>query len=233
MQIAERHGLTGARGARGQVVVIDVLRAFTTAAYALAGGAARIVLVADPADSFALKQRWPDAVLAGEDGGRMIPGFDVGNSPEAVEAMDMAGRTVVLRSSSGTQGVVAAGDADQVFLGSLVVAEATVRALRGAGLATIVAMGHAGTGDGPEDVACQQLLAARLRGRDLDRPSLVAAVADSPAGRTARDPAVDYITPGDLARAVAIDRFDFAMPVVREDGLLVARAVTPRTTSPR
>ena len=48
------------------LIVIDVLRAFSTAAYAFDRGAARIVLVGDPSEAFALRQRWPHAVLVGE-----------------------------------------------------------------------------------------------------------------------------------------------------------------------
>lgn len=223
--IVESYGVDAAAGARGAVVVIDVLRAFSTAAYAFERGAARIVLVGDPAEAFALRERWPDAVLAGEDGGRMVPGFDVGNSPEAVEAMDLAGRTVVLRSSSGTQGVVRATGAETIHLGSLVVAAATVRALAAAELVTILAMGSRNGPDGPEDVACQQYMAALFAGRPVDRAATRRAVIDSPSGQWALDPAIDFKTPGDLDRAVAIDRFDFAMPVACEDGLLVAHRV--------
>ncbi len=39
MRVRRARGLAGARGARGTVVVIDVLRAFTTAAYAFGSGA--------------------------------------------------------------------------------------------------------------------------------------------------------------------------------------------------
>lgn len=222
MRVIRRYGIDAAPEARGHVIVIDVLRAFTTAAYAFNAGAERVILVGDPAVSFALRERWPDVLLAGESGGRMVPGFDVGNSPEALEAMDLAGRTVVLRSSSGTQGVVQATQAERLYLGSLVVAAATVRALAGAELVTILAMGSRNGPDGPEDVACQSYMADLLAGRPPDVLATADAVIASPAGRMALDPAVDFKTPGDLERAVAIDRFDFAMPVMREDGLLTA-----------
>ncbi|MEQ9638436.1 MAG: 2-phosphosulfolactate phosphatase [Alphaproteobacteria bacterium] len=225
MRIANTYGVDAAAVARGTVIVIDVLRAFTTAAYAFDAGAARIVLVGDPAEGFALKARWPDAVLVGEDGGRQIAGFDVGNSPEAVEAMDLTGKTIVLRSSSGTQGVVGATGAEAIWLGSLVVASATVRALQDRPLVTILAMGSRNGPDGPEDVACQRYMASLFAGVPVARDEIRQAVIDSPSGQWALDPAIGFKTPGDLDRAVAIDRFDFAMPVTREDGLLVAHRV--------
>ena len=61
--------------AQGVVIVIDVIRAFTVAAYAFAGGAHRLWLVRTIDEAFALREREPQALLAGEVGGRLIPGF--------------------------------------------------------------------------------------------------------------------------------------------------------------
>src|SRR5262249_12303089 len=126
MRVLRARGLAGARGARGTVVVIDVLRAFTTAAFAYASGARELALVATPDEALLRKVREPALVLVGEVGGRPIPGFDHGNSPERMQALDLAGRTVLLRSSSGVQGVFAArASARRVLLGSFVTAAAT------------------------------------------------------------------------------------------------------------
>jgi 2-phosphosulfolactate phosphatase len=166
-------------------------------------------------------------VLVGEVGGRPIAGFDHGNSPERMSTLDLAGRTLVLRSSSGVQGALAAlATCDALFLGSLVTAAATVRAVRALGHdATLAAMGAgAGLGpDGPEDDACADLLAARLEGRAVDPAEIAQRVRSSPAAQLALDPTVDWITRGDVDLALALDRFDFAVQARREDGRLVAR----------
>ncbi|HKS16955.1 MAG TPA: 2-phosphosulfolactate phosphatase, partial [Planctomycetota bacterium] len=81
MQIHRVEHLEGARSARGVAVVIDVIRAFTTAARAFAFGARDLVLVDSADAAFALKRRMPDAFLMGEVGGVRVPGFDHGNSP--------------------------------------------------------------------------------------------------------------------------------------------------------
>jgi 2-phosphosulfolactate phosphatase len=68
------------------VVVIDVLRSFTTAAYAFAAGASTIYPVETIAGAFRLLRRVPDAATTGAvGGGDPIPGFDFGNSPSAVQ----------------------------------------------------------------------------------------------------------------------------------------------------
>ena len=57
---------------------------------ALAAGAREIVLVADHEQALALKRNDPSLFLTGEIGGRPIPGFDVGNSPSAIERRDLS-----------------------------------------------------------------------------------------------------------------------------------------------
>jgi 2-phosphosulfolactate phosphatase len=234
MFITRLRGVEAASSARGAVVVIDVLRAFTTAAYALAAGAREIVLVATADEAFALRARWPRALLVGESGGRPIPGFDHGNSPAAMQSLDLRGKTVVLRSSSGTQGVTRVRSADALFLGSLVVASATARALaRLPYEITLLAMGSTAGPDGPEDDVCADYLAALLDRHLADRRAIAQIVRESPAGKQALDPSIDWISPEDLACAVAIDRFDFSMRVQRDDDLLIARAERDRGVSPR
>jgi 2-phosphosulfolactate phosphatase len=232
LTVTLKEGLTGAAVAFGPVVIIDVLRAFTTAAYAFDAGVAEIILVGTAEEAFAQKRARLGLLLVGEDGGRKIDGFDVGNSPEAIEAMgargELRGRVICLRSSSGTQGVVAAARAGggPILLGSLVVAAATVRWLEArAEPATIVAMGSVGKAggvDGPEDIACRDYMAALAAGSPVDRAAVRRIVEESPSGRECVDPTCDYKSPGDLVRAVAIDRFAFAMTVIKKGELLVA-----------
>jgi 2-phosphosulfolactate phosphatase len=227
MQIVEAYGIEAAAAARGHVVVIDVLRAFTCAAFAFDAGAEAIVLVSTVDEALAVRRARPDVLLFGEVGGRIIPGFDFGNSPEDLcrGGERLRGRTLVQRTGSGTQGVTSARSADAVYLGSLPVASATCRHLRrlGAETVTLLAMGSPSGSDGPEDVACRGYMADVLRGREPDREATIRQVRESKGGRWALDPSVDWVSPGDLECATAIDRFAFAMPVTREDGLLVAR----------
>src|SRR5256885_129444 len=83
------------------------------------------------------------------------------HSPSAIERLDLAGRRVVQRTSSGTQGVVAATKAGAIVLGSFVIASATVRYLRErAREVTVVAMGQNALEDADEDLACARYLAA-------------------------------------------------------------------------
>ena len=94
-------------GVGGVVVAVDVLRAFTTAAYAFAAGAAAIWLVAGVEEALELGRRIPGALVMGEERGRRPPGFDLSNSPVEASRADLGGRVLVQRTSAGTQGVIA------------------------------------------------------------------------------------------------------------------------------
>lgn len=213
--------LEGAREATGHAVIVDVFRAFTTAAFCVAAGAREVVLVADHEQALAMKRDDPSLFLTGEIGGRPIAGFDVGNSPSAIERLDLSDRRVVQRTSSGTQGVLAARAASEVVLGSFVVAEATVRYLRGrTDDVTIVAMGAAAQEISEEDERCAAYLASALRGAPEPGHGVVL--------RTPEGQWPDWFPRRDAELALEIDRFDFALPVAREAGLCVARPVRSR-----
>jgi 2-phosphosulfolactate phosphatase len=208
------------------VVVIDVLRAFTTAAVALARGADGVVLAATPDDALRIRDGLPGS-LAVKDG-PPDPAFDAYNSPALMERLDVAGSTVVLATANGTVGAVAAGAAEVLVCASFVVAGATARYLARDGRpATYVATGEDGRAE--EDVACAEYLAALLDGRGgadpgpyLDRAGrsdlarrLEQAVRDGYPG----------VDPDDVAYCLAVDRYDFAMVAARTDQYLVLRVV--------
>ena len=203
-------------------MIVDVFRAFTTAAFCVAAGAREIVLVNDHEQALAMKRADPKVFLTGEIDGRPIPGFDVGNSPSAIERLDLSGRRIVQRTSSGTQGVVAATGAEAIVLGSFVIAAATVRYLRErAREVTIVAMGQNALEDADEDLACARYLAAALRNEPLPSTAVTLLGDRDGAGWP------DWFPRRDAELALEVDRFSFALPVLREKGLLIARPTVP------
>lgn len=106
-------------------IVIDVLRATTTAAQALASGYRRVLCVESIEGAEAL--RGPGRVLAGERACVKPSGFDQGNSP--MEALEPAGEELVLTTTNGTPAVTrASGQAEHVLLACMLNLGATVRA---------------------------------------------------------------------------------------------------------
>lgn len=227
MRVVHASGLEGARSARGTVVVIDVLRAFTVSAYALAGGAPECRLVGEVSEALALAGRLPGAVLSAEVEGLPVPGIEISNSPTMVQLSDLEGRVLVQRSSSGTQCMLAVAGAERLFAASLVVVAATAKAVRAArpALVTLVASG-ADRGH-PEDRACADYLEAILCGRRPDLQALLEPLRASERYQVFQSGRWPGFPPSDLALALTADRFDFSMPVTRDElGLrLAARAV--------
>ena len=86
----------------GAMVAIDVLRAFTTAAYAFAAGAERIVLAGGVDEAFRLRAELPDALIMGEEGGLRVEGFDLGNSPVEFTREAVEGKRLVMSTTNGT-----------------------------------------------------------------------------------------------------------------------------------
>jgi 2-phosphosulfolactate phosphatase len=219
MNVARTSLYEGARDATGTAVIIDVYRAFTTAAFCIAAGAKEVVLTASHGAALKLKAKDPTLFLTGEIGGKPIPGFDVGNSPSKIEGLDLSGRRVVQRTSAGTQGVVAAASAERVVLGSFVIAAATARYLRSiGGDITLVAMGEDGAQKAPEDELCAAYLEALLLGKDPPLVPTLMRFAD-------RIEWPEWFPERDALLAGLVDKFTFALPVAREDGLLIARPV--------
>lgn len=206
------------------VVAIDVLRSFSTAAYAFAAGADEIHPVETAAEADLLRRRLPAAVTVGAlPGGKPMPGFDLGNSPSHVRELALAGRPVILTTAAGVRALIRFRDAPRLFAASLVCAGATLRALQALAPARIalVTTGEWVDRDGDEDIACADYLAAGLRGEPIDTAALAQRVRDSDFGR--RFGSDDALPTSDLEMCAQVDRFDFAMPVVREAGGLVIR----------
>lgn len=104
-------------------VVFDVLRATSSMITGLAHGADAIYPVRTVEEAMELKGRFPDAILAGERFGDLIPGFELGNSPLEYRE-GMAGRTLISTTTNGTVALRACEHADQVLVGALLNMEA-------------------------------------------------------------------------------------------------------------
>jgi 2-phosphosulfolactate phosphatase len=130
------------------VLVIDVLRASTTVAVALANGAKAIVPF-ESSDEVLLRAKQferEDVLLAGERKMRAIPGFDLGNSPREYTRDIVEGKTVLFTTTNGTVALVGLNGARDVVVASYVnftAVSAMIRAAaRGAADVTIVCAGR-------------------------------------------------------------------------------------------
>jgi 2-phosphosulfolactate phosphatase len=217
--------LGGAEHATGVVGIIDVFRAFSTAAVALANGASRIIMVSGVDEALALRDGGIGQLVMGEVEGRAPTGFDFGNSPLEASQIDLEGKTIIQRTSAGTRGITAASRAQRLYAASLVTAKATARCMLAGNPEhiTLVAMGKNALERTDEDELCALHLRNLLHGRagaaEAVRQVILAG------GEAARfyDASRPYLRREDLEIALDVDRYDFAIRVQPEDGRPVAR----------
>jgi len=207
------------------VVVIDVLRAFSTAAVALDRGAVEIYPVLDVAEAFERRTREPDLILMGETDCRPVPGFDLGNSPVDAAAFPFAGRRAVQRTTAGTRGLVCCRDARLLLAASFLVGSATVAALRASGSkrAAFVITGTVHYGSADEDLACAEWMAELLRGNRPPGEPFLRRVRESVAAATFLDPASPLHAPADVDFCARADVFAFSMQAEAGPESLVLR----------
>ncbi|HAV77642.1 MAG TPA: 2-phosphosulfolactate phosphatase [Anaerolineae bacterium] len=210
--------------ATGLVIVIDVLRAFSTAAFAFSRGADKIILVSEVEEAFSLKSQFPNSKAMGEVGGLPPAGFDFGNSPTQILEHDLAGNTLIQRTGAGTQGAVRCKNAGVLLASSFVVASATVKFAKSLAPdeVTFVITGETYSG-GDEDFACAEFLESRFKGQRLDVKLFIQRVYDCKDAIEHLDPNHPEFPFTDLEYCTSIDAFNFAMPITTENDLLVMR----------
>lgn len=215
-------------GAEDTVVVIDVLRSFTTAAVALAQGASAIYPVEGVAAALALASRIQDPVSVGAVvGGDQAPGFDFGNSPSQLMQAALAGRNIVLTTAAGVSGLQRFRRAPRLYAASLVCARATAEAIRATGAEEVcfVITGEWVDRDGDEDIACADYIESLLRGNQPAPEEFAQRVRNSDFGRRFTADTWPNLPAADLELAAQADLFGFALPVIREDEQLIIRPI--------
>ncbi|MEV7192755.1 2-phosphosulfolactate phosphatase [Streptomyces sp. NPDC093510] len=206
-------------------VVVDVMRAFTVAAWAFARGAERIVLAESLDEALALKDRHPDWVAIKD--GPPASGFDLVNSPGLLRSADLGSRTVVQKTTAGTVGALAVKEAPLVLCAGFVVAEATARLLRERGSDDVTFVVTGEDGQAEEDLACAQYIALRAAdatGTGTDAAGFVRRAAESRAAAELAEGVRQGVHPDDIALCLEVDRFPFAMVAAVEGPLMVLRS---------
>ena len=229
MQIIVDSLIEGANRARGTVVIIDVFRAFTTEAVAFQRGAKKIILVGSPEEALRLRDVGIADLCVGEVQGIRPPGFDFNNSPYEMSQADLEGKVLVHSTMAGTVGVTSAVNADEIYVGSLVIARSTMEAIKREApeLVTIVAMGDGGKKRTDEDEQCALYMRNILEGRNPDPDAVRSLVMACDQAAKYDDPAKPHFRPEDRETALRIDSVPFAIKISREDGMFVSRLVQP------
>lgn len=210
-------------------IVIDVCRAFTTAAFTFNAGAAAVIMTDTVENALRLKAAHPGSLVMGEVGGQRVPGFDLWNSPSEIYKLDLSGKIIIQRTSSGTQGMVLYQDKVPLLAGSFVVAGATLKFLQTTCPETLalVATGVRNGVGGSEDIALAEYLSERLRGRQVSPNPYLKKASSWVGSANEQDHETARILQSDLALCLDIDRFNFALLVEKVNSQLILKAVNP------
>ena len=111
-------------------IVVDVIRATSTIAQALAAGYERVLCCAEIDEARALRAELPSSLVGGERKAVRIEGFDVGASPR--EFLEARADTLILTTTNGTRAILETAErCDHVVLGSLLNLDAVATAVGG------------------------------------------------------------------------------------------------------
>lgn len=213
MDIKIFQAIDGAKKATGLTVIIDVFRAFSVEAYCFFKGAEKIIPVGDSEIAYRLKQENLDMILAGERYGKILPGFDIGNSPSQLLKLDVKGKTVIHTTSAGTQGIANAKNASAILGGCLLNAKATAKYIKESGAKDIslVCMGYAGEYPTDEDTLCAEYIKCLLEGKTMDLVGKIEKLKFTD-GAKFFDKAQNNVFPEqDFYMCTEFDKFDFVM----------------------
>jgi 2-phosphosulfolactate phosphatase len=209
------------------VVVIDVIRAFTTAAVAFERGVTEIACAPTVEIGRDLWRLHRDRLLVGETNGLKPADFDLGNSPFEMSTAQLDRRRLIQATTNGTLGLAQCPDPAALLAVSARNVSATAR---------WIASHHADipwtlicTGRTAEDWACARYLGDLLGGSTPQRADLVAGIMDGAAEHTrthAQRPASERVDLSeDLRFCCDVDRSEFAMVGdIRKDHVVLAEA---------
>ncbi len=221
MEINILHLIEGAKKARGITVIIDVFRAFSVEAYFFSKGVEKIIPVGDADLAYKLKEEHPEYILAGERHGKILPGFDVGNSPSELIKLDSKGKTVVHTTSAGTQGIANAKGADEILGASLVNARATAGYIKnsGAQVVSLVCMGLEAKSETEEDTLCARYIKSILEGETIDMPAEIEDLKRTSGAKFFDKAQNDVFPEADFGMCTELDKFNFVMKL-NENGIM-------------
>ncbi len=220
--------IEGARQAQGLTVIIDVFRAYSLEAYLLHRGAEKIIPLADADAAYRLKEAHPEMLLAGERNGKILPGFDFGNSPSQAKSVDVAGKTVIHTTSAGTQGIANAVHAQEILGGSLVTARAVAAYIqkKNPSEVSLVCMGLAAKSPTEEDTLCAEYIKSLLEGTTIDMAKEIESLKRTSGAKFFDIAQSDVFPEEDFHMCVKRDLFSFVVRYEKSpDGLHCMRKV--------
>jgi len=218
MEIKNLKFLKGAKKAEGLTVIVDVFRAYTTAAYLFDMKADKIFIVSKIETAKKLKKELDSPILIGERKGIKLADFDYNNSPYFISQHNFSGKEIVLSTSAGTKGIIEAVGADEIVTGSFVNIAAAAKYIKNkkSDIISIVAMGNNGITEAAEDNLYVQELNKLLKGKEILSQNEIKNRLRTPAGDRFFVEATQTEMPKeDFEYCLKINKFDFVIKAVK------------------
>lgn len=201
-------------------IVIDVIRAFTFAHYAFIKGAKEIFLIDSVESALQVKEQHPDYLLAGEENGLHIAGFDLDNSPMNVLAANLFNKTLVQKTTNGVKAALNALNAKHVFVTGFSNAKTTaeyIKTIYGPDKKIQIIASHP-TGD--EDLACAEYMKGIIESQDDQLAAQTAfRIKNSLPARKFFDANMPEFKSGDIELCLKELNYDFVMEVKQKNTL--------------
>jgi len=219
MKISKNYGISGASKAKGTTIIIDVFRAATVCAFLLSKGVEKIIPVSTKEEAFSLKKKNPSWILVGENHGIKIEGFEYGNSPSEINrANNLKGKTVIHRTSLGTQGIVHAKNANTIIFGSFVTASSIISYLQFTKpkYISVISTDMPGSED---DIFADYLIDHLMDKKSKNIQEIRQSLKDSPNLSWYFDPKKNSFPEEDFHLCLDLDRFSF-VPIVQGKNII-------------
>lgn len=216
MEIRIIYSPQDANKAKGLVVIIDVIRAFTTACFVMNNGARSIIPVDDLNLACKLKKDNPGYILIGERDGLKQPGFDFGNSPAEIENVNFRGKIIIQTTSRGTQAISNASKAKEVITGAFVNAQAVIDYIKKLSPKIVSLVCTDASGKGNEDIMFAKYVKGCLTGKPLDFEKIRKHLKNHPHAYKFLVKPMTKFAKRDFHLCLDLDRFNFVLRVHKD-----------------
>lgn len=213
MKIQIYNSYKNALTAKGLVIVIDVLRAFTTACYVIERGAKNLIAVEDEQIAVGLKRANPEYVLIGERKGLRISAADYNNSPWEVSLGDFVNRTVILTTTSGTKVIPNLLAADEVITGAFVNIHAVASYVLKLNPKVVSILCTDNRYENNEDYECAVYIKRLLEGKKENFEKIKTRLRSHPSAYGFIKKPLTTYGPKDFRLCLQINKFDFILRV--------------------
>lgn len=215
-----------AHQATGLVVVIDVLRAFTTACFVFENKAKKIIAVAEIKEALRIKKENPNFILMGERGGRRLSGFKYCNSPFEIQNINFKNKTIILTTSAGTQGIIGAVNAEEIITGAFVNAQATISYIKKTKPKVVSLVCTDNRWPDNEDFMLAEYIKGKLTNKKADFTQIKKHLENHPCAYSFLKKPITTFGPKDFYMALDIDRFSFVLKVKqKEDQIFLKKLI--------